>query len=88
MSHHIMQLQSRQKLDRSMDKSPRSSPGDELDPDEGDGSGHAEHGQDQQLPVEPEEGRVEEAAAGGHRLHELEDRERGGRLLLEEAAQN
>ena len=87
MSHHIMQLQSRQKLDRSMDKSP-SSPGDELDPDEGDGAGHAEHGQDQQLPVEPEEGRVEEAAAGGHRLHELEDRERGGRLLLEEAAQN
>ena len=87
MSHHIMQLQSRQKLDRSMDKSP-SSPCDELDPDEGDGSGHAEHGQDQQLPVEPEEGRVEEAAAGGHRLHELEDRERGGRLLLEEAAQN
>ena len=87
MSHHIMQLQSRQKLD-SVDKSPRSSPGYELDPDEGDGSGHAEHGQDQQLPVEPEEGRVEEAAAGGHRLHELEDRERGGRLLLEEAAQN
>ena len=87
MSHHIMQLQSRQKLDRSKDKSP-SSPCDELDLDEGDGAGHAEHGQDQQLPVEPEEGRVEEAAAGGHRLHELEDRERGGRLLLEEAAQN
>ena len=65
-----------------------SSPGDELDLDEGDGAGHAEHGQDQQLPVEAEEGRVEEAAAGGHRLHELEDRERGGRLLLEEAAQN
>ena len=70
-----------------MDKSP-SSPGYELDPDEGECAGHAEHGQDQQLPVEPEEGRVEEAAAGGHRLHELEDRERGGRLLLEEAAQN